>query len=83
LDIGAVSGCSSIANSMSLSGGIPGYSYGKTSGYSQTTGILSTVDSTSISAQEWVQPWSGRHKVISPQIGEWISMALAATSTKT
>jgi hypothetical protein len=39
--MGAVPGWSSITNSTSLSGGIPGYLSGKTSGYSQTTGISS------------------------------------------
>jgi hypothetical protein len=81
--MGAVPGCSSISNSMSLSGGIPGNLSGKTSGYSQTTGIISMGDSTSVRAQERVQPWSGRYKVISPQIGECISMALTVTSIKT
>jgi hypothetical protein len=69
-----------MANSISLSGGIPGNSFGKTSGYSQTTGILSTGDSTLVSAQEWVQPWLGKYNVISPQKGECISMALVVTS---
>jgi hypothetical protein len=35
-----------------------------------------------VRAQEWVQPWLGRYKVSSPQLGECISMALAATSIK-
>jgi hypothetical protein len=80
LEMGVVPGYNSMANSISLSGGIPSNSFGKTSGYSQTTGILSTGDSIMVRAQEWVQPWLGRYKVISPQIGECISMALAATS---
>jgi hypothetical protein len=83
LDIGAVPGCSSIANSMSLSGGIPGNSSGKTSGYSQITEILSTGDSIRVKAQERVQPWLGKYNVISPQVGECISMALAAISITT
>jgi hypothetical protein len=37
--MGAVPGCSSMINSISLSGGIPGKSSGKTSGYSQTIGM--------------------------------------------
>jgi hypothetical protein len=78
--MGVVPGYNSMANSISLSGGIPSNSFGKTSGYSQTTGILSTGDSIMVRAQEWVQPWLGRYKVISPQIGECISMALDATS---
>jgi hypothetical protein len=82
LDIGVVPGYSSIANSMSLSGDIRGNSSRKTSGYSQTTGILSTGDSTMVRAQEWVQPWLGKYNVTSPQKGECISMALAATSIK-
>jgi hypothetical protein len=45
LDIGAVPGCNSTANSMSRSGGILGNSSRKTSRYSQTTGILSKGDS--------------------------------------
>jgi hypothetical protein len=75
-----------MANFISLSGGIPGNSFGKTSWYSQTTGILSIEDSTLVSAQEWVQPWLGRYKVISPQIGECITMACntpGVTVTKT
>jgi hypothetical protein len=71
-----------MANSMSLLGGILGNSSTKTSGYSQTTRILSAGDSIRASAQEWVQPWSGRYKVISPQVSECISMALAAMSIK-
>jgi hypothetical protein len=47
-----------------------------------TTGILSTGDSTPVRAQEWVQPWLGKYNVISPQKGECISMALAVTSIK-
>jgi hypothetical protein len=35
-----------------------------------------------VRAQEWVQPWLGRYKVSSLQIGECISMALATTSIK-
>jgi hypothetical protein len=41
--MGAVLGCNSIINSTSLSGGIPGNSSGKTSGYSHTTGISSNL----------------------------------------
>jgi hypothetical protein len=63
-------------------GGIPGNSFRKTSGYSHTTGILSTCDSIRAKAQERVQPWLGKYNVISPQKGECISMALAATSIK-
>jgi hypothetical protein len=33
-----------------------------------------------VSAQEWVQLWLGKYNVISPQLGECISMALAVTS---
>jgi hypothetical protein len=80
LDIGAVPGCNSIANSMSLLGGIPSNSSGKTSGYSQTTGILSTGYPIRVKAQEWVQPWLGKYNVVSPQVGECISVALAAIS---
>jgi hypothetical protein len=82
LEIGAVDSCNSMANSISLSGGVPGNSSGNTSGYSEATGILSKGDSTMVRAQEWVQPWLGRYKVSSPQTGECISMALAATSIK-
>jgi hypothetical protein len=35
-----------------------------------------------VRAQECVQPWLGKYNVISPQKGERISMALAATSIK-
>jgi hypothetical protein len=64
---------------MSLSGGIPDNPSGKTSGYSHTTGILSIGDSIRAKAQEQVKPWLGKYNVISPQKGECISMALAAT----
>jgi hypothetical protein len=37
-------------------------------------------DSIMVKAQEWVQPWLGKYNVISPQVGECISMALAAIS---
>jgi hypothetical protein len=43
LAIGAVQGIRSIANSISLSGGIPRSTSGKTSGYSHTTGTSSMV----------------------------------------
>jgi hypothetical protein len=33
-----------------------------------------------VKAQERVQPWLGKYNVISPQVGECISMALAAIS---
>jgi hypothetical protein len=42
--MGAVPGCKSIINSISLSGGIPGKSSVKTSGYSHTTGMSSSLD---------------------------------------
>jgi hypothetical protein len=37
-------------------------------------------ESMMVRAQEWVQHWLGEYNVISPQKGECISMALAATS---
>ena len=42
-DIGAVPGYSSITNSTSRSGGIPGNSSGNTPGYSLTTGISAKI----------------------------------------
>jgi hypothetical protein len=57
LETGVVPGCNSMANSMSLSGGIPGNSSRKTSGYAQTTRIFSKGHSIMEKAQEWVQTW--------------------------
>jgi hypothetical protein len=34
-------------------------------------------------AHDLVFPWLGRYKVSSPKVGEWISRALAATSSNT
>jgi hypothetical protein len=68
-DMGVVPGCNYIENSMSRSGGIPGNSSRKMSGYSLATGILSKGDSIMEKAQEWVSPWLGRYKRSSPQVG--------------
>jgi len=53
-EIGAVPGCNSITNSMSLSGDIPDKSSGKTSAYSHTTGISSNLDVLMVNAEELV-----------------------------
>jgi hypothetical protein len=82
LDTGAIPGCNSIANYISRSGGIPRNSSRKTLGYSQTIGILSKGDSILEKAQECVPHWLGRYKMSSPQVGESISRARAATSSR-
>src|SRR3954463_13472702 len=55
LEIGAVPGSSSITNSTSRSGGIPGNSSGKTSGNSQTTGTLWIASSIIIQSRQRVK----------------------------
>src|SRR6185436_17619968 len=58
--IGAVPGCSSMTNSISWSGGIPGKSSGKTSAYSRTTGISSNLMSFMANAQEFMHSRNGK-----------------------
>src|SRR6185503_13498418 len=59
-EIGAVPGCSSITNSISRSGGIPGKSSEKTSAYSHTTGISSSLVYLIANAQEFMHSRNGR-----------------------
>ena len=82
-EIGVVPGCSSITNSISLSGGIPGKSSGKTSAYSHTTEISSSLDSLMANAQELVHSRNGRYRVVAPYYGEFSSTALEGISYTT
>jgi hypothetical protein len=82
-EIGAVPGCNSVANSMSWSGGILGNLSGKAFVYPQTTGIFLKGSSIIENTQDRVLPWLGKYKASSPKVGEWISRALAAISSRT
>jgi hypothetical protein len=83
LATGAVPGCNSILNSMSLSGGILGRSSGKISRNSCITSILSTLFATMCYTNALRQIIAGRCKVTLPFTGEsrqtrWADMSRVA-----
>jgi hypothetical protein len=63
-------GCNSILNSMSLSGGMPGRSSGKTSKNSRTKGISSILFATVWYTDALIRTMTGRCKVTLPYIRE-------------
>src|SRR5436853_7520966 len=62
--MGAVLGRSSIENSMARSGGRPGRSLGKTSGYSLTIGIASNDSTSKVHTDPEGTGCSGRERII-------------------